>query len=108
MKIGEGWFWSNNFFHWQKRKEKVYCYVTPILGGVKAQLYMTGTASFCELEARTDDSSHAGLYKMMALAESWLEMYSEGELDKIHQDKYSIHNPNGVWKFDTEKKEWWI
>lgn len=102
------WFWSTTFNHWQQRNGQEYCYVTPLLFGYQAQLYITGTTSFCSLEVRTSDQTKEGLNKMISKAEEWLGKYSDGDLVKIHQDKFSIENPKGVWRKDAEKKEWWI
>lgn len=108
MYMNTDWFWSKKFNHWQKRNDKVYCYVTPLLFGYQAQLYITGTASLCSLEVRTSDQTKEGVSKMIAIAEEWLDKYSDGNLEKIHKDKFSIENPEGVWRKDTEKKAWWI
>lgn len=107
-QVPEGWFWSEHWGHWQKRNGKVYCYVSPILFGWKSSLYMTGTASMCELEVQTGDTSKEAVAKMFAIAEEWLHKYNDGDLGNIHTDKYSILNPDGVHKKDTYKKGWWI
>lgn len=108
MKTPSGWFWSDTFHHWQKRNKEIYCYVSPIMGGHKAQLYITGTAAMCELEVQTFNNDMVSLAKIFVIAEEWLHKYSDGDLNNIHQDKYSISNPNGVWVKDHYKKEWRI
>jgi hypothetical protein len=102
-----GWFFSKNFQHYQKVNRGVYAYVSPLIFGWKAQLYLRGNVSSCELEARTEDVTKEGFMKMISLAEEWLNKYQDGDREKIKEDRFCIYNPNGVW-IDSIKKEYWI
>jgi hypothetical protein len=103
QKEDEGWFWSDNFRHWQKRQGRVYCYVTPMLFHYQVQLYLTGTAFMCDCEARSND-----LKELFDLGESWLEAYEDGDKSRMDQDTYSINNPEGVWHTRTDEKRWYL
>lgn len=102
------WFYSKTFHHYQKVNNKVYAYVSSMIGGAwKAQMYYRGSTGLCELEVRTSTTGEEGFLKMIQLADSWLESYSDGDSSRIQQDKYHVFNPQGVWA-DHSKKEYWI
>jgi len=103
-----GWFYSDTFNYWQRTNGRVVCYVSPIIGGFQAQLYLRGDLSMCELEVRTDKMTEQGYDRMFQIGNEWLSKYAEGHLSTMHEDLYSIKNPNGVWRKNPENKGYWI
>lgn len=104
----EGWFYSETFNYWQKTNKRVVCYVSQIIGGYQAQLYIRGDIFFCELEARIDNPSEVGFLKMFEIGSNWLSLYESGELPLIHLDDFSIRNPQGFWRERPEEKRFWV
>ena len=108
IKAPLGWFYSDTFNYWQKTNDRVVVYVSQLLYGYQVQLYYRGQISFCELEARTNDTSQTGYLKMFVLGEAWLDKYSNGDSELIQNDAFHISNPNGVWIKNAEEKNYWI
>jgi chitinase len=108
IQAPNGWFYSEKFNYWQKTEGRVVAYVTELICGYQVQLYHRGQIGFCELEARTNDNTKEGYKKMFMLGEMWLLTYSDGDFEKINNDKFHISNPNGVWIKNREEKNYWI
>jgi hypothetical protein len=105
IAIPPGWFFSETMNSYQKVNNEVYVYIQPMLWGYHhAQLYMRGSTGFCTLEARTERNTH----QLFALAESWLEKYNDGNVERLRVDYYHINNLNGAWGVDYDKKAFWI
>lgn len=93
VKLENGWVFSPTFRHFQKRKDKVYVYVTPqLFGRWTLQLYPTGYIGICSLEARVEEGEN--IERLFALGEEWLETYSES-LDGIEENIFNPFHPNG-------------
>lgn len=105
---GEGWFYSERWGIFQRRKNRVFCYVSPIFGGWKLQLYLTGTTGTCELDVQTSVMSLEAAQLLFDMGNEWLEKYSDGDMKNIHQNRYSISNPDGAWIKGYHNKEWLI
>lgn len=89
----DGWFWSDNFNHYQKVKNKIYVYVTPqLFGRWIVQAYLRGTTGMCSLEARVEENQEIG--KLFVLGNKWLELYGEDTKD-MEEDPYNPFNRNG-------------
>jgi len=108
LKTPIGWFYSNTFNYWQKTNGRVVCYISPLISGFQAQLYIRGEISVCELEVRTDNRTLKGIDKLFEISEEWLHLYKDGNLSTIQEDPYAIANPNGVWRKNLKDKEYWV
>ncbi|MFF2531239.1 hypothetical protein ACFVS2_20265 [Brevibacillus sp. NPDC058079] len=107
--IEKGWHYNARFNVYQKVNGRVFVYVSKMMfGSYMVQLYLRGSQNMgvCQLEART--SNPAKLEKMFEMGEKWLKDYQEGNLNIIHQDTFSISNPDGVWGRDVHLKKYWI
>lgn len=106
--IEKGWHYNARFNVYQKVSGRVFVYVSKMIGSYMVQLYLRGHAnmSLCQLEARTSRSER--LETMFEMGEEWLQAYRDGDLQTIHQDFYSISNPDGVWGRDVHLKKYWI
>lgn len=95
-KNNEGWFYSENFDHWQKVNNKVYVYVRPqLFGRWIVQMYIRGTASVCSLEARIDDG--VSFQKLFELGEIWMKKYKD-DISTIEQDVFYPFQENWLGK----------
>lgn len=94
----EGWFFTKNEFRqYQQCRGKVACYVEKMMYIYRANLYVRGVMTMCELEART--TRERGPDELFEICEIWLERYQDGDLSHIHRtDPFSIANPSGVWR----------
>lgn len=105
----KGWHYNARFNVYQKVRGNVFVYVTQMLfGSYMVQLYIRGARNMgtCQLEARTSNSSN--LNRMFEMGEEWLGLYQSGDLSQIHQDHFSILNPEGVWRKESHLKKFWI
>lgn len=109
FSIEKGWHYNAALNVYQKVNGRVFVYVSKLLfGSYMVQLYLRGyhEMSMCQLEAKTRNSDDLEL--IFALGENWLLQYHAGDLQMIHQDKYSILNPMGVWKHEAHLQNYWI
>lgn len=97
IKFENGWIFSLEFRHFQKRNGQVYVYVTPqMFGRWIVQAYTTGTKAGCSLEARIQDPSK--VEKLFTLGEKWLEKYENGlKNEELRKDPYAPNYEHG-WK----------
>ena len=95
--LPDGWKY-NNFGVIQKTKGRVYCYIGRQIGFYNLQLYKRKNVSYCDLEIRDTD-----IKVLFDQAEKWFEQYSDGDLEKIHSDWWSPHNPAGYWAVEYKK-----
>lgn len=109
-KIREGWHVNVAYPEMiQKTNGRVVVYVSYILWGYKLQLYHRGNINVCEFEVRTENQTQEGLDMLFDMGEKWLVQYSDGNLERMKQNPYSINNPDGVWSKDNHKhKLYWI
>lgn len=82
----EGWFYTPTFSVYQRVNKDVYVYVSKAIGFYMVQLYERGTASFCTLEARSENNVEA-LFK---LGEEWLIRHKNWDSQAISMDKHYI------------------
>ena len=105
----KGWHYNATYNLYQKVKGRVFVYVSrQMFGSFTVQLYLRGSINMghCQLEAET--SNNKNLELMFEMGEQWLLNYNHGDLSKIHEDLFSIINPDGVWKKDRHLKKFRI
>lgn len=105
----KGWHYNAKFNVYQKVSGRIFVYVSKMMfGSYMVQLYLRGrdNMSLCQLEART--SRYERLETMFEMGEEWLQEYHSGDLQTIHQNRYSISNPGGVWGREAHLKKYWI
>lgn len=102
----DGWHFTKNYGQYQKCAGRITVYVERQLFQYRANLYLRGDLTFCKLEARV--VSDRNLHKLFDLADSWMEAYVDGDMERIRQDLYSIDNPAGVWGVGVGVKKYYI
>lgn len=100
------WHYNKQLDVYQKVNDRVFVYVSRLIGGYMCQLYLRGAMNMgiCQLEVRTQSN----LNKMFKIGERWLTKYHSGDMKLIRTDMYSISNPLGVWGISYNEKLYWI
>ncbi|WCK57338.1 hypothetical protein PP175_29550 (plasmid) [Aneurinibacillus sp. Ricciae_BoGa-3] len=86
----EGWFFSPTFHVYQRVNERVYCYVSRMMGFYTLQLYERSTTGLCTLEARSENNMEA----LFALGEKWLQDHYDFNQKKITENPFYIGQHN--------------
>jgi hypothetical protein len=89
----DGWFFSNKWNYYQKRKGMASSYIEAMFGFYRVHVTYSGGLGMCDIEYR--DKSPQKAFKM---AESLLDKYKDKEKHEFWNDYWSPHNPNGYWQ----------